>query len=105
MLQDDSPRTSQQNRRFHAMCQDLANQIPMFGDVVMDKEAWKRLVLGAHYGQKVVPNPFGNGVVVLNIVRSRDLSKSGDDGMSDLITQLIAFGNERGVKWSDEVHE
>ena len=100
-MPDDLPRSSQQNRLFHRLCQDLADQVEWAGAKI-DKEEWKRLVLAAHYGQRVVPNPFGGGFIVMNNKRSRDLARTGDDGMPDLIEQMLSFGNERGVKWSDE---
>lgn len=67
----------------------------------MCMEDWKRLFLGAAYGQRIVPNPFGGAFVVLNNQRSSWLEKSGEVSMSNLITQMLAFGNERGVNWSD----
>jgi hypothetical protein len=86
------------------MCEDLSEQVEWAGAKI-DKEEWKRLILAAHYGQKVVPNPFGPGFVIMNNKRSRDLAKTGDEGISDLITQMEAFGAEKGVVWSGELPE
>lgn len=90
----------EQKKKFHAMIRDIARQVEWAG-AVMDEHEWKLLILAAAYGQDVIPSPFGNGFVIRNKRRTRDLPMSGDNSMADLITQLYAFGNERGVQWSD----
>lgn len=65
-------RTLEQNKRFHAMVRDIAQQVEWAGEK-MDEEDWKRLLLASAYGQKVVPNPFGGNFVVVNIKRSSEL--------------------------------
>lgn len=93
-------RSSGQNRRFHAMCRDLSNQVKWAG-AFMDAEDWKRLLLAAHYGQRMVPNPLHptKPFVVVNTKRSRELER-GD--MADLLSEMQVFGDERGVKWGAE---
>lgn len=93
----DEKNTWEQKKRFHAMCRDLAQQV-QYGGRMWDEEDWKRLVIGAAHGQDIVPNPFGYGFVVMNNQRVRDMGKTP---MCDLITQMLAFGNDRGVQWSD----
>jgi len=90
-------RSSEQNRKFHAMVRDIANQVEWAG-AFMDEHEWKLLILAAAYGQDVIPSPFSNGFVIRNKRRSRALAI---DEMAELITQLYAFGNEKGVRWSD----
>jgi hypothetical protein len=90
-------RSIDQNKKFHAMVKDISDQVEWAGEK-MDPEDWKRLILAAAYGQKCVPNPFGGSFVVINTKRSRDLPMPS---MADLITQMLAFGNERGVEWTD----
>lgn len=90
-------RNNEQNKKFHAMISDIADQVEWAGEK-MDAAEWKLLILAGAYGQKVVPNPFGNGFVIKNNRRSSSLWKPE---MADLITQMLAFGNERGVQWSD----
>lgn len=90
-------RNAEQNKKFHAMIRDIADQVEWAGER-MDTEDWKRLILASAYGQKCVPNPFGGTFVVINTRRSSGLWKPE---MADLITQLLAFGNERGVNWQD----
>jgi hypothetical protein len=90
--------TWEQKKRFHAMVRDFAEQIPIYCDLEMSEEDWKRLFIGGSLGQKIVPNPIGVGFVVMNNHRIRNMPKIN---MTDLITQMLAFGNERGVQWTD----
>lgn len=90
-------RSLEQNKRFHAMIRDIAEQVEWAGEK-MDEEEWKLLLLAAAHGQKIVPNPFGGTFIVVNLKRSRDLPMPT---MAELITQMLAFGNERGVQWTD----
>lgn len=90
-------RSADQNRKFHAQLRDIARQVKWDGEM-HDEAWWKFLVLGAAYGQHFVRNPFGEGFVCANKRRSRDLEMPS---MADLITQLDAFGADKGVQWSD----
>src|SRR5689334_12133142 len=90
-------RSADQNRRFHAMIRDIARQVEWAGEM-MDEHEWKLLILAGAYGQKVIPNPIGDGFIIRNNRRSRSLERPE---MSQLIEQLFAFGAERGVKWAD----
>jgi hypothetical protein len=62
------------NRKFHAMCRELARQVKWAG-ALMDEEDWKRMLLAAHYGQRMVPNPLHptKPFIVVNWKRSREL--------------------------------
>jgi len=90
-------RNNEQNKRFHAMISDIADQVEWAGEK-MDAAEWKLLILAGAYGQKVVPNPIGDGFIIKNNRRSSGLWKPE---MADLITQLLAFGNSKGVNWQD----
>lgn len=90
-------RNAEQNRKFHACIRDIADQVEWAGER-MNADEWKLLILAGAYGQKVVPNPLGDGFIIKNNRRSSGLWKPE---MADLITQLLAFGNERGVEWRD----
>lgn len=96
----DEIRTLPQNAKFHAVITDVADQVKWAGDW-MDVEDWKRLFLAAAHGQKMVPNPFDPQApfIVVNKRRSRSLLIPT---MADLITQIIVFGNEQGVRWTKE---
>lgn len=95
---ENQRRTLDHNARFHAMCRDIANHVEWAGSKWNDED-WKRLFLGAKFGQPVVPNPFGKGIVVVNAKRSRELTNAE---MEELIGEMQAFGDEHGVDWSYE---
>jgi hypothetical protein len=62
-------------------------------------EDWKRLFLGAKFGQPVVPNPFSHGIVLMNAKRSSQLTNAE---MEELLGEMQAFGDEHGIQWSDD---
>lgn len=94
----DEPNSTKQKRKFHAMVRDIAHQVPWAGEM-MDEHEWKLLILAAAHGQDVVPNPFDpNQFVIRNKRRTRELSMAS---MAELITQMLAFGAEKGVEWTD----
>lgn len=90
-------RNSEQNKKLHAMIRDISRQVEWDGER-HDEAWWKFILLGAAYGQHFVRNPFGDGFVCANRRRSSGLEVPT---MADLITQLTAFGNEKGVVWTD----
>lgn len=90
-------RTDDQNARFHAAVRCIAKAFPEFGGVPLDEEDWKRLLIAMVYGQKVVPNPSGSGLVVLN----KKTSQMTRPEMSDLTEAVYAFGTERGVEFPE----
>jgi hypothetical protein len=100
MARSDEIRNDAQNRKFHAMVRDIAEQLEWAGQK-MDEEDWKRLLLAAKYEQEVVPNPLDSqrGFIVRNKRRSRGLTVPE---MAEFITEIQVFGDERGVKWRDE---
>jgi hypothetical protein len=96
-MEQEEINTWEQKKRFHAMVRDISRQVVWAGEM-MDEHEWKLLILAGAYGQDVVPNPLGDGFVVRNKKRVRSLPKMN---MTDLITQLFAFGAEKGVEWTD----
>jgi len=100
---DDKPtRSTMQNARFHAMINDVSEQIKwqdVFGrPITMTQENWKRFFLQMYRRETlVVPNEDGTGFYDLG-VRSSELSVSE---MSDCMELIAAFGSERGVKFRD----
>jgi hypothetical protein len=103
----EEPNNYEQKKRFHAMVRDISRQVEWAGEM-MDEDEWKLLILAGSHGQGVVPNPLYDSsdhmsppFLIRNKKRTRDLAKSGDKSMADLITQLFAFGAEKGVEWSD----
>lgn len=90
-------RSALQNKKFHAMLEDIARQVVWDGEK-HDKAWWKFIVLGAAYGQHFVRNPFGEGFVCANKRRSSHLEMPT---MAELITQIEVLGAEKNVQWSD----
>ena len=81
------------------MVRDIARQVQWAG-ALMDEETWKRVLLAAHYGQRIVPNPFtGIGMIVVNNKWSRYLTV---EEMTDFLGEIEAFGASQGVDWSSD---
>lgn len=95
---ENQARTLDHNARFHRMCRDIAKRVQWSGRLWSDED-WKRLFLGAKFGQPIVPSPFGHGVCVMNAKRSRELTNAE---MEELIGEIQAFGDEHAVDWSDD---
>lgn len=112
-MNDFSPQTREQVKRYHAQLGDIATQTTYRG-FEFDKDDWKRITLNAykyemrddpehkahwrHAGEfKVVPALNNPGLVILG-EQSRRLTKFLASGY---ITWLLAFGNEQGVNWTD----
>jgi hypothetical protein len=96
----DEIRSIPQNKRLHAMIRDISEQVKWAGEY-MDEETWKLLLLGAAYGQRMVPNPLdpqgrfvsGQRSTLARLGRSRN---GGPDHAA------VGFGDEKGVQWRDE---
>lgn len=99
----DAPISAKERRKARAMVRDIANQVQLFGEWATPDEWWA-FIFACLYGQAVVENPFHRELpttplfVVRNNKRTADLTVSTG---AQLITLLYAFGNTRGVKWSD----
>lgn len=113
----DPPKTSPQEKKYHAMIADIARDCE-FLEMSWDAEEWKRLLIDAFvrvmreqakvdgvsdpFGDhgRVIPALDGKGFVQLGI-QSRKFSKP----IATLfIDYLYSYGNENGVNWSDEVN-
>ena len=89
-------RTLDQNAKFHAMLSDVSRAKP--GGRFHTPDTWKALFMHAcshavqfENGLNGQPFPIG--------FRSSRLSKSE---MADLITFMLAWGDEQGVQWSND---
>jgi hypothetical protein len=90
-------RTDEQNKKLWPMLQDVANQVPWFGQM-LPKEDWKLIFLAALNREvRIVPNLENNGFVNLSTSSSK-LSKAQ---FSELIELIYKLGAERGVVWTD----
>lgn len=97
------PISDKERRKARAMVRDIAQQVPLFGEMASPEEWWI-FIFACLYGQDVVENPFARELpsaprfVVRNNKRTKDLTVSTG---AQLITLLYAFGNTREVDWSD----
>lgn len=102
MFDRDEIRSPDHNARFHRMVRDIAKQVRWAGEKLAEED-WKRLLLAAKFGQKVVPNPLtGIGFVVMNERKSRSLTNAE---MEEMLGELEAFGAGHEVDWSDDESE
>lgn len=97
-VRENQRRTLDHSARFHSMCRDFAAQMK-WADREWTDEDYKRLFLGAKFGQPIVPNPFGHGICVMNAKRSRDLTNAE---MEELLGEMRAFGDEHGIDWTHD---
>ncbi len=87
-------RSLQANACMWAHLADVSRQVDWYGQKLTAKE-WKEVISAALRSQRVVPGING-GFVVLGIRTSRMSVQE----MSDMIELILAFGSERGVRWS-----
>ncbi|WP_233117434.1 recombination protein NinB [Aggregatibacter actinomycetemcomitans] len=93
-------RNLEQNSRFHAMCQDVANQLEFMGRK-LTMEQWKVLFISGHAiatNQKaeVVPGLEGEFVNIRESSAKMSVSR-----MASLIEYVTAYGVANGVKFND----
>lgn len=89
-------RSSEQNRRFHAMLGDIMRAKPEGRDLPWD--VWRSLLMAeAGFKPRFEPSLDGNGVIPVGFSSSR-LRKAE---FADLITATQAYGDAHGVQWSE----
>jgi hypothetical protein len=100
---NDEPISMKERRKARAMVRDISKQVPLYGEKASADEWWA-FFFACLYGQEVLENPMRGELpsapifVLRNKRRTKDLSVT--DG-AQFITLLYAFGNTRGVEWSD----
>ena len=87
-------RSSAQNALMWSCLSDIAKQVDWHGQK-LDEEAWKDMATAALKRQRVVPGIDG-GFVVLG----QRTSKMTIQEMTEVIDFLHAFGDDKGVRWS-----
>lgn len=95
---EDRIRSQEQNAKLHAMCRDVQRHCT-WGGRQWSEEDWKRIFLGAKFGQAFVPSPFGHSVVMVNKRRSSHLTV---EQFAEFLNEIQAFGDEQGVVWSKD---
>ena len=94
-------RSCQQNAKYHAMIDEIAQQAQHLGSK-WDAESWKRLLVDQFLkdnGQKtgkVIPNLAGDGIVQLGM-QTRDFTK---EQASEFVEWLFAWGAEHGITYT-----
>ena len=100
---NDAPISPKERRKARAMCRDISKQV-LFRGRRISPEEWWGFILSGVFGWEMVENPFYGDIpsapmfVVEPNKRTKDLTVSTG---AQLITLLYAFGNNRGVEWSD----
>lgn len=89
-------RSLDQNARMWAMLGDISRHVEWYGKK-LEPEDWKHVFTASLRRLSVVPNLDGTGFVALGLSTSR-MTKAE---LGDLIDLMTAFGNERGVPWSE----
>jgi hypothetical protein len=93
-------RTDAQNDRMWAMLGDVSKQVEWYGQYLKDED-WKDVFTASLRRLRVVPGIDAGSFIPLGMRTSR--MRKGE--MSDLLTLIAAFGDERGVKWSEPARE
>lgn len=95
----EATRSLDQNSKLWPMLGDIAAQVEWYGRK-LTADDWKNVFTASLKKMDVVPNLEGTGFVALG----QSTSKMGKREFADLITLIYAFGNERGVIWSECVN-
>lgn len=102
---EEASRNSDQNRKLHAMFQDLERQVKWHGQE-LPAGVWKRLCTAAwlrEEGERPAMIPALDGIGV-DVIFERT-SKLSVKRCASLITWVDAFGAEHGVSWSDPAYQ
>lgn len=92
-------RSLEQNAKMWAMLSEVSDQVNWYGNKLTSDE-WKDVFSASLKSQKVVPGIDGGFVVC-----GQRTSKMTKSEMAELIELMMAFGAERGVKFSDIAHD
>ena len=98
--------TRAQQRRLNAMCGDLSRQVEWFirapnGENVpayLDRDDWRHIFSGLQLGARYALNPESPERFITLAASSLKLSERD---ASEVIERMFAFGNARGVVWTD----
>lgn len=90
-------RNLEQNAKLWAALTDISNQVDWYGKK-LTQEDWKNVFSSSLRKLSVVPNLDGSGFVALG----QSTSSMTKQEFSELLELIMAFGAEKGVKWSDE---
>jgi hypothetical protein len=97
-LKAEEKNSWEQKKKLHAMIRDIAQQVVFLGRKWDEKE-WKFIIFASAHGQQLVPGIFGDGRLIA--VNNKRVTGLLMPTMAELITQVTAYGNEQGVRWTD----
>jgi len=92
-------RSLEQNAKMWAMLAEVSDQVNWYGNKLTSDE-WKDVFSASLKSQKVVPGIDGGFVVC-----GQRTSKMTKSEMAELIDLMMAFGAERGIKFSDIAYD
>lgn len=92
----DKP-TDLMRKKWHAMCGDLAKQVPQYNGAKLDLARWKAICMGEAIEQEWLPAWGGRGVVPFR-KSSENLTKKQ---YCDCIEVAYMIGAHFGVVWTD----
>jgi hypothetical protein len=82
--------------RMHCAIRCIARQMEWAGRKLSEEE-WKRLLVAGHFGQRVLPSPYGDTFVVID-QQTRNLS---GPQKHDFVESIYEFGARNGVVFDD----
>lgn len=97
------PISLKERRKARAMVRDISKQVDLFGERASPDEWWA-FFFSCLYGQEILENPMRGELPTAPIFVLRNKRRTKDLNVTDgamFITLLYAFGNTRGVEWSD----
>jgi len=97
-------RNLEQSALFHAICGDIAKQVPFAGSL-RKPEQWKMLLVSGHavatkQGSKMVPGLEGEWCNLRESTAKMSMKR-----MASLIEYALAYGSQQGVVWSEPAIE
>ena len=91
-------RTLPQNDIIHPLCRQIAKHMEKHGAPKRSETWWRYYLVGKWAGQEVLPDPTGEGFVVMAKKTTSDLTKGE---ASEFVEWLYAFGTSIGVEWDE----
>ena len=90
-------RTLPQNDHIHPVCRQIAKHMQAHGAPARSEAWWRYYLLGKWQGQEVLPDPMGDGYIVMaKVGGTSDLTKAQ---AGEFLEWLYAFGSSIGIDW------
>jgi len=92
-------RTLAQNDHLHPVIRQIAKYMQDNGAPRRKESWWRYYLLGKWQGQEVLPDPMGDGFIVMSkISGTSELTKAQ---AGEFLEWLYAFGTSIGVEWEE----